>query len=679
MLVICIVALLILVLVFRVEYPSLFLQPVPSNAINLSSCAVLTQNNAYYVLNQTIAVTLSPCITVNANNVVIDGQHSHLITNTNVLSFTAIQINGNNVTAKRLNITSITSGTARMINAIVSFGNDTSVLNNTINRTTNTGVLMNKVFNPKILHNTITSLKPSAAVSNQAGIHLTEVIGANVSNNFIYNSTNPVVLSAVNNSFVSNNFIQYLGRSDDSNIGIQLTGSQNNDVAFNIVRDMNYSIYIASADRNVIRNNELHNSYLDSIVVMLSNNTNFTNNIIFDSGRNGIGFITVPSVPITAWLNDVLVLNTNPSYYDLNANYPFFSTYGAVSLYLKNGYIDTYKFNNTYLTFVNPRNATLSFNSPFFDVSGGNLTSDVKLDYNFAEVNSVSNPNLNRSATINLYGLPTTISNAIIHRNGVQCPLNICYNLTRLEAGNVTFNVTGWTNYSINWTGMATQPQPAAQTMSISEPDPNEQYTTAAFPVNFRVTLSTVNGSVKFSFDNGVTNTTMVNDTNALQFDYVQNSLDPGNYTFTAFSNFTNGTRIKDSVNFSVINTTGSSTSGPTGGSNSGSSSGSGSRSSSGTGSSGTPTIGGTTGLPTNGTFGTTSGTGSTQTLTGSQSSSTAFRSMIFWLIVAVLSIMIVILTILVFKAVKRRKTALSSSMSVSSPVNTGGLISNLR
>jgi len=48
-----------------------------------------------------------------------------------------------------------------------------------------------------------------------------------------------------------------------------------------------------------------------------------------------------------------------------------------------------------------------------------------------------------------LYNLPITSTQLQINRNGAICPVAICTNLTSMQAGNVTFNVTQGGNYTI--------------------------------------------------------------------------------------------------------------------------------------------------------------------------------------------------------------------------------------
>ncbi len=75
------------------------------------------------------------------------------------------------------------------------------------------------------------------------------------------------------------------------------------------------------------------------------------------------------------------------------------------------------------------------------------LDTHTNISNNFIEINSSGVPNLNKSATLYLYGL--TFSNPIILRDGVLCPPGICTKISySLITGILVFNVTQFTSYS---------------------------------------------------------------------------------------------------------------------------------------------------------------------------------------------------------------------------------------
>lgn len=132
--------------------------------------------------------------------------------------------------------------------------------------------------------------------------------------------------------------------------------------------------------------------------------------------------------------NDIFLLsdgNNNTKLVNLILNNVSFIGNGAGSL------INIEKSNLAKIVYLNPINASVN-----------NFSSEVQLGFNFVSVNG-SNLGLNKSAEITFFNLPTNMRLPKIFRDNRFCPSNICMNLTSLNAGNVTFNVTGWSNYTI--------------------------------------------------------------------------------------------------------------------------------------------------------------------------------------------------------------------------------------
>lgn len=137
LLVISIFALGILLFLFQIELPSILLQPIPFNAINVSSCSNLNQTGAYYVLNQSIAVTRSPCINISANNVIFDGQYFDIIPSQGSFS-KGVEVLANNVTVQNIFIRR-SSGSLNY--GIISSGNY-SLITHTFINATNFGITL---------------------------------------------------------------------------------------------------------------------------------------------------------------------------------------------------------------------------------------------------------------------------------------------------------------------------------------------------------------------------------------------------------------------------------------------------------------------------------------------------------------------------------------------------------
>ena len=77
LLAVCVVALLILVFVFGISVPVVYLQ-APSNPI--TSCGELNQNDALYSITASLSFTSDNCLNVTGNNSVIDANNQFVIT-----------------------------------------------------------------------------------------------------------------------------------------------------------------------------------------------------------------------------------------------------------------------------------------------------------------------------------------------------------------------------------------------------------------------------------------------------------------------------------------------------------------------------------------------------------------------------------------------------------------------
>ncbi len=500
---ICISAFLILFFLFRIEIPVLLLQPVPPGAINVSACGVvLSQNNAYYVLNASLNFSSSPCIVISGDNITLNGQSQYWISGINTNSVQAVIVDGRNATVTKLNVTSAFYGIdVRMGNA--------TIISNFINGS-----------------NEAVRLESAPAPNTK------------ITQNTIVNSVLGIWLKNSNYCVVGQNVISGLG---NSGVGIKVYGSSYNNVTDNKVNNTYQSIEVdVSSNENIFSNNFLDRAFTNGLVVSNSVNNLFLSNRISNSLGSAV-LIYLSNGQFVSLKNNS-VTNTNVSFYDLEIASSLSSGLGYTEL--TDNSFSSYKINST-VVFANSGNSKINFTQPL-DVSGANLGNDVSLGFNYAGVNSNLRPGLNKSAIIIFEGIPTNLINMTIYRDGAPCPLNICRNITSLNAGTVVFNVTGWTNYSISFLGSVT-----SGNLTINEPDNNGQYTQSSFPVVFDVLLNK-NGTVKFSLDNGTTNTSMIT-TNNLSFTYSQGVLPIKNYTFIVYANFSNGQKQTSSINFSVV------------------------------------------------------------------------------------------------------------------------------
>ncbi len=504
LLAICVVALLILVFVFNIEVPDVSLAP-PPNAVTVSACGILSQNNTYYVLNTSLQISGGHCIYITAHNSTLDGLGIYNISGSSTYSGVVVQGNGNNV--RGLNIGEVYTG-------IDNLGNGTMIQNNYIFNST-IGVKVLTAVNVSVMHNVLQGI-------SFAGIYYSvfSKCSGSYSANGIYNNSITAKISAG----ISN--------------GIYLTDTNNCNISSNVVKYFRTSLNFNNGFDYEVTNNLLEN-HANGLYSITSQNINFVNNIIRNSSLDAIYL-----VHFIGNISNNLVEGTNVSYNDLK------TTGATTEINLIDMSLAKYNLTSTIIRFIRSGKGEISF-YPRITAGGNNLSSDVKIYSNFAEVDSVSSPGFNKSALVKFENISTTLNNPVILRNGVSCHLSVCVNLTALNAGNVLFNVTGWTNYSIGWTYVISPAPVAPQMINITEPDPSENYSLSSFPVVFNVVLNQT-GRAWFTLGNGTTNFTMNSDDD-LSFNYIQNNLPAGNYVFTAYANFTGTTQKSTaSVNFSV-------------------------------------------------------------------------------------------------------------------------------
>src|SRR3989344_4587904 len=495
---------------------------IPVNAINVSSCGVLSRNNTYYVLNASFTASISPCISIIGNNVTLDGTSRYSISPATGLSSVGIDIVGSNVSVARVNLRSFRVGIAS--------GNRDSY------------IYGNSIVGSGIVSSGFTSV----------GIDLYETLRSRVAQNLISNVQVGINLNFSNKSLIERNVLNKLNPADLLDTGILLYLGFNNSIDSNTITRANYSITLSNSNHNNISNNILLNSSISGVYSILSGFNSFSNVSILNPRRDGI--VLVSGIPIYNSFKNVNVINGNSSHYDLDVNSPYFASTSSAYVDIIDSSFKSYRINNSFVNLINTSNGRINFTQPFMNVNGLDLGSDIHVERNLANVESALRPRLNVPARITFEGLPTNLVNPVMLRNGLSCPANICTNLTSLNAGTVVFNVTGWTNYSISSVINPNNNSSNNNTysnISINEPDSGDLYTVLDFPVVFDVNLS-MNGSVKFSLNGGVANITM-NTLNRRTFTYSQSLLLIGNYTFTAYANFSNGVNESLSVDFRVV------------------------------------------------------------------------------------------------------------------------------
>ncbi len=499
LLVVCLSALAILVFVFNLE-DSVLLQPI--TPVNVNACRTLSQNDTYYVLNANLNFPGTGCFVIEAHNSTFDGNSQFWLSSDNTPGTSAINVLGNGNVIRELNITGSFNGIT------LQASNNTLVTLNEVNNSANISIASFLSTNSSFTLNTLSNF-------GRSGVYLRFSVLNNILQNKIYGPYSPPVLS----------------------YGVEIESGSGHNISNNFINSSLLSISLSFTGNNFFYNNNLSGASGAGIYSIFNSlPSNFFNNNIANPVLRGIYL----SNSYNLYFKNLKVFGNGALFYDLE-------TAGlSNSLELVDTSFKKYVFNNSLLKLYNSSNSRINFTQNITE-SGIDLSSDIKLAFNYVDVNSASKPGLNKPAVVSFEGIPNTLVNASIYRNGVVCPLSVCSNITSLNAGNILFNVSGWTNYSVG-AGPLGYP-----TLDIQEPDSNEVFSTGNFPLDFIIDLSQ-NGTAWFSLNNGSTNITM-NTTNNIRYRYTQNSLSAGNYTFSAYSNFT-GANLKDnlSLNFRVVN-----------------------------------------------------------------------------------------------------------------------------
>jgi len=168
-----------------------------------------------------------------------------------------------------------------------------------------------------------------------------------------------------------------------------------------------------------------------------AHDNSFRNNVIVDS-YNGIKL----------FVNTGLYSENNTfrnNSFSNSENYDLIILSGVNGTTLRDQNILSYNISNAIVNFMND-NGVIEY-SEGINQSGDNLSADVEISNNLIYVNS-SKSGLNKSAKLTFYEV-TGISNAVAYRNGVKCNEDICTGFTDLGGNDYSFNVSGWSNYSV--------------------------------------------------------------------------------------------------------------------------------------------------------------------------------------------------------------------------------------
>ncbi|MFA5173738.1 MAG: right-handed parallel beta-helix repeat-containing protein [Candidatus Pacearchaeota archaeon] len=383
--------------------------------------------------------------------------------------------NRNNITSNKI---STNGSSTTNYGVFITTGSDRNIVayNNisTYGTTTNSGVNVvngngNKVFENYIVANGSTQ---TTAQTYNYGVSLSATSYINeVYNNTIYTGGGRgnfgvyLLTDSERNSITQNNL--NTGGMGTENYGVCVIASHNNTIEENTISTSgtttNHGVYFASSSRDNLLNN----------------------NTISTSGgtdSNGIHFLVIaPNYP-----ENNIIKNNN--LISIAGNDLKFATASINGTQLVNQIIRDYSFTETAgsLIIENTSAGKVSFNAELLSGTNTTFSNRIYITQNLAFIDEYT-ALLNQSAEITFYNVSTIRTNLGVYRNGVLCPASICLNLTSLNAGNVTFNVTGGGSYSIN------SSDEIPQVITLLSPENNTNITGQDYSFNFSVTDETSN------------------------------------------------------------------------------------------------------------------------------------------------------------------------------------------
>ncbi len=297
-----------------------------------------------------------------------------------------------------------------------------------------------------------------------------------------------IYLSNVNNTYVIRNNISETAKSEFDQgactilgppfvhmMGIEMGSSSNNIIRDNVFDNIkseatgwcggyawSYGLYLDSSANNSIYNNTFDTTqavasgyssteYAWSYGLLLnaSQDNNISNNYVlkttasagvtkeaygayFDSSSSNLLFNDYFNNTHSSVIADLCILSST-----------------QINIY-NHSSIEKYVFSDAGLVFNDVEEGEIVFLNTSITESGTDLSSDIIINDNLIAVDSAAQPGFNQSADLTLYNI---FDGMRILRNGVECPSNICTLLSPTLSGTVVFNVTGFTNYSIDEVG----------------------------------------------------------------------------------------------------------------------------------------------------------------------------------------------------------------------------------
>ena len=422
--------------------------------VNGSSPIAATDYGIFFTANTNSNTIISNNITTRGNT-----------TGYGIYFFGAAATPANNNIIFYNNITTIGTGESNHGIYIIRNTNSNNITYNTIlasGTANNYGIFISNSTNDSILSNNILTAGTTtgnygisfAINSTNSDIFSNIIITQGTNNNHGIYISGATASSIMN--YIFNNSISTRG-TGTNNTGIYLLANASmNWIEANVVATgdgrgttSNNGVYIDNSWNNTITNNTISTNGTTATSAAFyiyenSRNNTFAHNIILKAMGHGIylGNTTLVNFP-----HENIFINN--SFSNIAGSDLFFAGTSINRTLLQDQQISGYNFtskggtiiveNTNYgkIIFLNPVNGT-----------GINLSADIIIGYNFVYANSAQK-GLNVSANVSLYNLPTNFTNPGILRDNRMCQAGVCYNFTSLNNGNVSFNVSYWSSYSI--------------------------------------------------------------------------------------------------------------------------------------------------------------------------------------------------------------------------------------
>jgi hypothetical protein len=386
-----------------------FMFGVVSAETEIGSCQNLTVESEVYILNQSITDIVGTCFNITANNVTLNGNGFNISGDDSGTDYGIYIDRYDNLTVENFgNIADF------VIAIFLSGSNSSTIQNNTLVSNfseDHTKVIYLKNSRDSSVYGNYIEWNATGIGKNAYGVYFEVTGGSTSTNNNIYN--NIIYLNSLASAYGV--YISSLGYTNENvfdNNSIDIISTSGNGLYFlNLV---------STIDSNEIKNN------------------NISLNCPSLSDGIGLGHAGGSSMNNNVFLNNNLSILGNPSSKTINeigsgsgVNYLIYNnSFGEIK------WVKTDLDVATNLTF--PGNIEIGEGWAYYNASGNS-----------------SIDNLNSSANITFYS--HNLMEIIIYRNDVECNATTapsCYNLTSASTNPFIFNVSSWSNYSIEGTSI---------------------------------------------------------------------------------------------------------------------------------------------------------------------------------------------------------------------------------